>query len=811
MDSRELWFRARERALTLSEKMGHSVRPRQWERERLSSVLVPVSPDISRAQRSLDRRDYRRAAEALRTHFSRRPPRFPIDPRARPSLVDSLLSQLPGAAEDARWHADRLLEGSCDLLGYRDVPVGPPAQIDWLFDPVHERRPPTQFWGSIPYLDPACGDHKVIWEINRHQRWLQLGRAAWLTGDSRYGDAFRTELTSWLQSNPPLSGANWSSMLELGFRTISWIWSLHFFVALDDETTDSTWLIDVLLGLEAQLTHISRHLSRYFSPNTHLLGEGLALYIGGLVLPELRSASRWAALGRQILLEEAHRQINADGGHAELSTHYHRYALDFYLFALTIARLTGDSCARDFADVTSRLATFCRAMASDTGLLPTIGDDDGGSLFPICGRPPSDASDSLSLAAALLQRPDLAVGDPPEETLWMLGGDRTRLQWPDATSQPLTSKLFADTGYAVLRGRSAHAIVDVGRHGFLNGGHAHADALSIVLSVEGRPLLVDPGTSTYTMDPERRDLYRSTAMHNTATVDGRSQSTPASPFHWKSAANSRIRLWRSGPGFDLVEADHDGYSPDVHRRAVLRNSSELWFVADHFLGQGDHELAIRWHLDPAWQLRHSDAGSVGVHHADGPWAAIASTATRLAESAELGWCAPVYGQHRPALTLTATEKNSAPFSVITVVAAGASPRVLSLEKVPVAVDGVDSSHRIGVVGVYGHRRFVALFGTETSDTASQTRPLHALELDGSVLHTDARIAVLGLSITHEPEFLTLVDATQAEWTGPKSFSIGPFTSAADLHLDRTTVLRLSDKPESESRPANRMEPSTCAE
>jgi hypothetical protein len=811
MDSRELRFRARERALTLSEKIRHSVRPPRWERERLSSLLVPVSPDISRAQRSLDRRDYRRAAEALRTHFSRRPRRFPIDPRVRPSLVASVRGHVPGAVEDARRQADRLLEGSCDLLGYRDVSVGPPAQIDWLFDPIHERRPPSQFWASVPYLDPACGDHKVIWEINRHQRWLQLGRAAWLTGDSRYGDAFRTELTTWLQSNPPLSGVNWSSMLELGFRTISWIWSLHFFVALDDQTSDSTWLIDLLLGVDAQLTHISRHLSRYFSPNTHLLGEGLALYTGGLVLPELRGASTWTALGRQILLEEAHRQVNADGGHAELSTHYHRYALDFYLFALTIARLTGDGCVPDFKDVTSRIATFCRAMASDTGVLPTIGDDDGGSLFPICGRPPADASDSLSLAAALLQRPDLAVGDPPEETLWMLGGDRTPLQWPDTTSQPPTSKLFTDTGYAVLRGRSAHAIVDVGRHGFLNGGHAHADALAIVLSVEGRPLLVDPGTSTYTMDPERRDLYRSTAMHNTVTVDGRSQSTPASPFHWKSTANSRIRLWRSAPEFDLVEADHDGYLPDVHRRAVLRNSSEIWFVADHFLGHGDHELAIRWHLDPAWQLTHRDAGRVSVYHPDSLWAAIASTASGLAESPELGWCAPVYGQHGPALTLTAIEKTSAPLSVITVVTLGASPRVLSLEKVPVAVDGVDSLHRIGAVGVYGHRRFVALFGTETTETARQTRPLQTIELDGSALHTDARIAVLGLSITHEPESLTLVDATQAQWTGPKSFSLGPFTSAADLHLDRPTVSKLSDRSESESGSADKMEPTTCAE
>ena len=112
-----------------------------------------------------------------------------------------------------------------------------------------------------------------------------LGRAAWLTGDQRYAERFRQELASWLADNPPLIGINWSSMLELGFRTLSWIWSLHFFVAPGpdpaDQSTDSTWLVDLLLGLDTQLTHISRHLSTYFSPNTHLLGEGLALYTRG--------------------------------------------------------------------------------------------------------------------------------------------------------------------------------------------------------------------------------------------------------------------------------------------------------------------------------------------------------------------------------------------------------------------------------------------------------------------------------------------------------------------------------------------------
>ena len=104
-----------------------------------------------------------------------------------------------------------------------------------------------------------------------------------------------------------------------------------------------------------------------------------------------------------VLIEQISRQIHADGGHAELSTHYHRYTLDFYLLALAVARQTADPPASVFAAAAERLARYARTMSDDTGRLPGIGDDDGGSLFPICGRNPSDVSDSLQLAAQLLE------------------------------------------------------------------------------------------------------------------------------------------------------------------------------------------------------------------------------------------------------------------------------------------------------------------------------------------------------------------------------------------------------------------------
>ena len=459
----------------------------------------------------------------------------------------------------------------------------------------------------MPYLDPACGDHKIIWELNRHQHFLALGRAWWLAGHRPARATFVRHLASWMDANPPLVGINWASMLELALRSLSWIWALELFVEpaagddpRDDQPIDAhPWLVDLLLGLDRQLHLVEQNLSTYFSPNTHLLGEALALYVAGRTLPELRRAPAWAELGRRILIEEMSRQISPDGGHVERSFHYHRYTLDFYLLALAVARLTGDD-TRPFAEAARRLARFARTIADDRGHLARIGDDDGGQLFPICGRDSADASDTLALAAWLLGDPSLAVGPAPEETAWMSGG-AAAIAVARRTATPIPSTTLGDSGYTVCRtGRGDHLVLDTGPHGYLNGGHAHADALSMTLTVAGRPLLVDPGTACYTIDPSRRDRFRSTRLHNTLVLDGREQSEPAGPFHWASAAAGSRLAWCTSPGFDYVEGTHDGYAPLVHRRAVFSRPG-CWIVADRVLGDGDASgrgaLASRSALD----------------------------------------------------------------------------------------------------------------------------------------------------------------------------------------------------------------------
>ncbi|MBI2221880.1 MAG: alginate lyase family protein [Acidobacteria bacterium] len=708
MDRRELAFRARVASRQAAQRVSVAIRTPKWDSAGIDGLLAGA-----------DRR-------RLGSHFRSRCRLFPVHPTDAARLRAAMLERDPAASDHARQLADPILAGRLDILGYRNVAVGSP--INWHRDPVHDRTAPIHFWATVRYLDPAIGDHKVTWELNRHQHWLVLGRAAWLTGDVRYRDAIVTQLRDWLAQNPPLMGINWASMLELAFRSLSWLWALQFCAAFDDTPDD--WFAELLVGLDAQLRHVHGNLSYYFSPNTHLLGEALALYVAGRSLPELTQATDWVRTGRRVLIDEIDRQVHADGGHAELSAHYHRYALDFYLLALSIARLTGDTGAEGrFEEVSRRLARYARALADDSGRLPLIGDDDGGQLFPICGRDPADARPSLAWAAALLGDPALAPdGAAPEEVSWLLGRvPDPPTDTPASAPGPLIL-VFPDSGYVVARTlRRDHVVFDVGRHGFLNGGHAHADALSLVVSVGGRAVLIDPGTSTYTMDAALRDRMRGSGSHNTLLVDGRQQSEPSGPFHWRRTAGAQLARADTHPHGTWMSAAHDGYSPLVHRRGVFLSDDGLLLIVDAVDGDGDvlHTAEVRWHLEPSWEYQRAMRGARLIHssHAE---LRVSSTATLHAVKGGEGggWCAPVYGQLRPTWMLLGTHRAPAPFEIVTALCEGSVPPSLAVR----AADSEDGRRLTITIGREGRADVFEIHGHELrhhSRTVAPSVHLHA--------------------------------------------------------------------------------------
>jgi heparinase II/III-like protein len=743
MDSAELRFRLACETRKIADRARLSVAQPEWQRADLSRLLVrnrgAASVNLTSAAAALDRCDWHAAHRSLAEHFAYRTARFPLSPAQLTSLAQEVRDRFPDSASDARERADRMLAGRYDVLGYTDVFFGTPP--DWYADPVHKRAAARGFWSDIDYLDPRFGDHKITWEINRHQHWTALARAFHLTGDRHYYAAVVDQLENWMAVNPPLRGVNWASMLEIGFRCLSWIWTLHFFATTATHDEDrAPWIVDLLIGLNRQLEHVARNLSRYFSPNTHLSGEALSLYIAGQVLPELGNSGRWVRLGREILIDEAERQILADGGHAERSAHYHRYTTDFYLHALLVARLTDDPFAPGFERVARRVSNYLRDLTDDCGRLPLLGDDDGGQLFPICSRAPWDCRDTLSAAAVILDDPGLAVSEPPEEVFWLCGDAVHTASSFRLTTRPSTA--LTESGYFVSRNREGdHLLFDAGQHGYLNGGHAHADALSIVLTRGSHPLLVDPGTATYTMDPAMRNLFRSTAMHNTVVVDGRSQSEPRGAFHWRTTTNARAVVRHFEPRFDYIEGQHTGYQRIVHTRAVASVHGFGWVIVDHLLGPDEATAAAFWHIHPMWRPIEGDR-CLELHSPGLTTCLCCSEPIAVTEEGtdDLALYSPVYGRIERGHCARIRTRGRLPRSWMTFVDArwpSGSGRRFTIESV--VLDQPAGWHAAGFRLASAEDHWLILSAVPVDDASSTQAPSQPWGC--AELRTDARFAI----------------------------------------------------------------------
>jgi hypothetical protein len=587
---------------------------------------------------------------------------FFFSPQDVNGCIELIQQRLPGRADQIVERAEKIVQHRFDLLGYTDLDYGSP--IDWHLDLVHGKRAPKKVFYRVCYLDFAeVGDSKVTWELNRHQHFVTLAKAHRLTGDIRYADEILRQWRDWWAENPYAIGINWSSSLEVAFRSLSWLWTIHMLrgaPGLPDFRDE--WLC----GLALHGRHIERYLSTYFSPNTHLLGEGVVLFFLGVLCPELESAERWKTKGWEIVLEESRRQVRGDGFHFEQSTYYHVYALDFFLHAAVLASVNEIVLPKEFEETLAKMLEAL-SLLGRAGTPPRFGDDDGGRLFDPRRNRSEHMLDPLSTGTILFNRSDYKAmaGQLQEETIWLLGAEGAKL-WDqlEATPPSMNSAALPDAGFYLLSSEKppTQLAVDCGPMGTQSGGHGHADALSVVVQSKGQNLLMDPGTYEYVGDGGERALFRGTSMHNTLRVDGADQAEIATAFSWRRLTESKVEQWIRGHSFDLLEASHNGYErlpqPVRHRRYVFSLRNGLYFVCDRAEGQGSHRLEIAWHFGPEMQLIADGVFSVkGVSQGLG-----------LLPVKGHGWeeemhkqpCSPVYGQKEPMTVITFSKAEEMP-------------------------------------------------------------------------------------------------------------------------------------------------------
>ncbi|MEJ5311260.1 MAG: alginate lyase family protein [Anaerolineae bacterium] len=550
-------------------------------------------------------------------------PRFFLDATLCQSFVATMEKTCPGVTAFAISAADRVCEHVFDLLGSGPTYLG--DEIDWHIDfKTGHRFEPQRYYADIrPAYYPGGYDIKVPWELSRCQHFAWLGQAYLFTEDEKYAREFVMQVRDWVTRNPWPWGVNWACTMDVAIRAVNWLWGYHFFQ--DSPSLSDEFRLIFYKSLLVHGRHIFRNLENQgdFTGN-HYLSDLVGLLYLGILCPEFKEARRWREFGLQELEQEMFKQVYPDGVDFEASTSYHRLVTELFLSATILAQLNGHTFSPAYMERLEKMVEFVMYITKPDGTSPLIGDNDNGRLHRLkVWDPPErewvDYRYLLAIGAVLFEREDFAqaAGDQWEEAIWLLG-DKVVAFMQCVGSRNLSplcleSRAFPDAGLYVMRHKDAYLAVSagpVGQNG--NGGHAHNDALSFELFVNGQTYIMDPGMYVYTADYQARNQFRSTAFHNTVLVDGQEQNPLSTAqrdiFRLPDATHSQVTRWINKNEYTLFAGEHRGYArlrfAIIHRRIVYFDKlSSIWIIHDLLSGQVYPQATTYFHFAPGLSVQ----------------------------------------------------------------------------------------------------------------------------------------------------------------------------------------------------------------
>ena len=438
--------------------------------------------------------------------------------------------------------------------------VTPPGRVPSLLGPTRLRFLAEEHdLAEVGWDDPSVA---LLWRYNLHY-FDDLNAIA---GASRR--VWQHALVRrWLADNPPGPGSAWAPY-PVSLRMVNW-----FKWVLGGEAADES----LLHSLAVQARWLERRLEWHLLGN-HLFANAKALVFAGLFF-EGSEADRWLSTGLAILRRELPEQILTDGGQFERTPMYHALALEDLLDLLNVI----DACAPatspaqalvpDLRRYSTAMLHWLRCLRHPDGALARFNDTAEGIA------PPTDELEHYAAAMGL--------------TTAMPGDGVLSLQ---------------PSGYVRVQRGAAVAFIDVAPIGpdYLPG-HAHADTLSFELSVDGRQLIVNRGTSIYGIGP-RRQWERGTAAHSTVQIGARDSSEVWAGFR----VGRRARPQAVRVEADAVDAAHDGYrhlpGGPVHRRRWQFDDDGL--LVQDWISPAPAEVATaRWHFAPGLRLVNERTGT----------------------------------------------------------------------------------------------------------------------------------------------------------------------------------------------------------
>jgi uncharacterized heparinase superfamily protein len=502
-------------------------------------------------------------------------------------------------AEDAVAHR-------VNLLGSGFVELG--NKINWQQDYKTGHSWTRAYMRAIDYNNPERpSDVKFPWEVSRMQWLIPLGQAYLLAQNEKYALAARTILEDWIENNPYAYSVNWACTMEVALRIVTWTWLFHVFhksISWQDTSFQEKFLR--ALFLHADFT--ARHLEYSDINGNHYVADATGLIFAGLFFGENKQAKQWLTLGWNILNDELPKQVFADGVDYEASVPYHRLVLELFLLPAFYRETLGLPVPNAYKERLINMARFTATYAKPDGSAPLWGDADDARVLPFGDQPINDHRYLLGL---------IGIRWNNNELLKLFSGSRSEIIWynglkasqilDNVSYQSPASTAFPDGGFYIMRNTVDHIFIDCGPLGLGGrGGHGHNDCLSFEAMLNGVPLISDCGAYLYTASYMDRNLFRSTAYHNTPQInDEEINRFIRWDYLWNlhNDAKPIVHQWETNSQFDVFCGSHTGYlrleKPIQPKRTItLDHKQHSLLIQDEFDGFQKHIITIPLHLAP---------------------------------------------------------------------------------------------------------------------------------------------------------------------------------------------------------------------
>ena len=429
--------------------------------------------------------------------------------------------------------------------------------------------------GHLSVLGWDGPQREKLWRYNQHY-FDDLNST-----DAEVRSKWHIELVKrWIKENTPGQGTGWDPY-PTSLRIVNWVkWHLGGHPLYDE----------CLQSLAIQTRWLSRRIEWHILGN-HLFANAKAMVFAGLCFkgPE---AQKWLDIGLDIIAKELPEQVLPDGGNFERSPMYHAIFLEDILDLINLAGAYPDVVREEHVNewrtTASKMLRWLEGMCHPDGEIAFFND------------------------AAI------GIAPPPAEIKMYAKHLGIPIDNPNSTSGQITVCRFSDSGYIRLEDVSVCALLDVAPIGpdYLPG-HAHADTLSFELSLFGKRIFVNGGTSQYGNGLVRTE-ERGSSAHNTVVVNDENSSEVWSRFRVARRAYPLGLEVTDGGDNVFVTCEHDGFmrlhGQPVHKRSWQLCHGQL-IVQDSIRGNFESAIA-RFHIHPDLRIYSVDRHTYSLRFPD---------------------------------------------------------------------------------------------------------------------------------------------------------------------------------------------------